>query len=482
MDDHHQAVPARRDHEPPTDPPAADAHRTDPAEPESPDHHRAGGEEILPFSRRDRAAAGRDRGAADRDRKASGRDRSQAAADVLRLNRDQAAAERDYAAAERDLVASTRERSRAEVGHPPLDRIQAGHREHAASDRDLTASDRDQSRIEADQRTADRGLAAADRERAAADRAKHAADRDVDRAEAAEDRAAATRDRERARAELRHAQLDGVTGAFGRTLGMVMLEREISRARRSSGHLVLAYVELDGLKRVNDRRGHEAGDALLRLAVAAIRAHLRSYDPIVRVGGDQFLCALGNCTPDGAETRFEQIRATLRATQPGASVAVGLAPMQPEDTLAELMRRADLALYEAKHPGIGAETRDETPGATIVIADDAQDMLLLVRSALERDGHRVLSATDGQAALELIRRELPDLCVLDVMMPKLTGFEVTQALRAHEASRATRVILLTGRSHATDIAHGFDCGTDDYLLKPFDPKELRLRVRALLSR
>jgi DNA-binding response OmpR family regulator len=122
------------------------------------------------------------------------------------------------------------------------------------------------------------------------------------------------------------------------------------------------------------------------------------------------------------------------------------------------------------------------PGATIVIADDAQDMLLLVRSALERDGHRVLSATDGQAALELIRRELPDLCVLDVMMPKLTGFEVTQALRAHEASRATRVILLTGRSHATDIAHGFDCGTDDYLLKPFDPKELRLRVRALLSR
>jgi diguanylate cyclase (GGDEF)-like protein len=261
-----------------------------------------------------------------------------------------------------------------------------------------------------------------------------------------------------------------------------MLEREISRARRSSGDLVLAYVELTGLKRVNDRRGHAAGDAFLRVAVDAIRAHLRSYDPIVRVGGDQFLCALGNCTPDGADNRFEQIRATLRETQPGASVAVGLAPMQPRDTLAELMHRADLALYEAKHPGIGAETRAETPEATIVIADDARDVLLLVRSALERDGHRVLSATDGQAALELIRRELPDLCVLDVMMPKLTGFEVTQALRADEASRATRVILLTARSHATDIAHGFDCGTDDYLVKPFDPKELRLRVRALLSR
>jgi two-component system alkaline phosphatase synthesis response regulator PhoP len=124
----------------------------------------------------------------------------------------------------------------------------------------------------------------------------------------------------------------------------------------------------------------------------------------------------------------------------------------------------------------------ESVHAKVLVADDEPHLLRLVKFRLEREGYEVLTAVDGESALQVARDEHPDLCVLDVMMPKLTGFEVTQALRAHEASRATRVILLTGRSHATDIAHGFDSGTDDYILKPFDPKELRLRVRALLSR
>ena len=233
------------------------------------------------------------------DRRTSGRDR--AAAD-----REAAAADRDEAAADRDL---------------------------AQAQADQRASDRAQ----ADQRTSDRAQAAADREAAAADREKAAADRAV-----------ATHDREQASAELRHAQFDQLTGALGRELGMVELEREINRARHGNGRLVLAYVDVDRLKQVNDRQGHGAGDALLRDVVAAIRAHLRSYDPIVRVGGDEFVCALGDSTPDEARRRFQDIRVAIEQTQPTASISVGFAALRPQDTLEQLTGRGDTALYEAK--------------------------------------------------------------------------------------------------------------------------------------
>ncbi len=129
-----------------------------------------------------------------------------------------------------------------------------------------------------------------------------------------------------------------------------------------------------------------------------------------------------------------------------------------------------------------ARQQSEATARTILVADNEADVLALVQSGLARDGYRILTASDGQAALELARQELPDLCVLDVMMPKLTGFEVTQALRAENATRAIRVILLTARSHETDVVRGFDSGVDDYVMKPFSPQELRMRVRALLSR
>lgn len=267
------------------------------------------------------------------------RDEQQLAADDRISDRDQAAAARDQAAAARDQTASDRDQSQAQADERTSDRDQAGaDRDRAAADRDQSASDRAHSHAEADQRTSDRDQATADREHAAADRK-----------EAAADRAAATREREQAIAALRHAQFDQLTGALGRELGMVALEREINRARRGDGRLVLAYVDVDGLKQVNDHQGHAAGDALLRDVVGAIQGHLRSYDPVVRVGGDEFVCALAGSTPDEAHRRFQDIRATIEKTQPTVSMSVGFAALRPEDTLQQLTQRGDTALYEAKH-------------------------------------------------------------------------------------------------------------------------------------
>jgi DNA-binding response OmpR family regulator len=93
-----------------------------------------------------------------------------------------------------------------------------------------------------------------------------------------------------------------------------------------------------------------------------------------------------------------------------------------------------------------------------------------------------VQARDGQQALELARSEKPDLAVLDVMMPKLDGFELTRRLRAEEATSRMPIILLTARAQDTDVQTGFDAGADDYLRKPFSPQELRTRVQAILGR
>jgi DNA-binding response OmpR family regulator len=94
----------------------------------------------------------------------------------------------------------------------------------------------------------------------------------------------------------------------------------------------------------------------------------------------------------------------------------------------------------------------------------------------------VLQAHDGQQALELARAEKPDLAVLDVMMPKLDGFELTRRLRAEEATSRMPIILLTARAQDTDVDRGFESGADDYLRKPFSPQELSTRVQAILGR
>ena len=118
----------------------------------------------------------------------------------------------------------------------------------------------------------------------------------------------------------------------------------------------------------------------------------------------------------------------------------------------------------------------------ILAADDDPDILALVAFRLERAGYRVTTAADGEQALALARSERPDLCILDVMMPGLTGYDVTRALREDEATKAIPVILLTARVQEQDVARGFEVGADDYIKKPFSPQELRARVQAILGR
>jgi len=118
----------------------------------------------------------------------------------------------------------------------------------------------------------------------------------------------------------------------------------------------------------------------------------------------------------------------------------------------------------------------------VLVADDDPDILQLIAFRLERAGYDVVRATDGEQALQLATELHPDLAVLDVMMPKLTGYDVTRRIRADDATKRMPVILLTARVQEADVQRGFEAGADDYLRKPFSPQELRARVQAILGR
>ncbi len=116
----------------------------------------------------------------------------------------------------------------------------------------------------------------------------------------------------------------------------------------------------------------------------------------------------------------------------------------------------------------------------ILLVDDEPSIIQLARLYLEREGFRIQFVNDGEAALEAVARDRPELVVLDVMLPKLDGFEVCRRLRASNSS--TAILMLTARDEDIDKILGLELGADDYLTKPFNPRELVARVKAILRR
>lgn len=119
---------------------------------------------------------------------------------------------------------------------------------------------------------------------------------------------------------------------------------------------------------------------------------------------------------------------------------------------------------------------------TILIADDDPDLRDILRSVLEPAGFAVAEAADGGAALEAIRARPPDLAILDYTMPKITGPQLCVQLKQDILLRHVPIILLTGKSEIQDKVHGIDSGADDYMVKPFEPRELLARVQMVLRR
>ena len=120
--------------------------------------------------------------------------------------------------------------------------------------------------------------------------------------------------------------------------------------------------------------------------------------------------------------------------------------------------------------------------ASVLVADDDRDIRDLVAFKLTQAGYRVLTVADGTAALSTLLEQRPDLAVLDVMMPGLSGLDVCRAVRASATTASMPVILLTAKAQEGDVEQGFAVGADDYVVKPFSPRELVSRIQAVLAR
>ena len=117
----------------------------------------------------------------------------------------------------------------------------------------------------------------------------------------------------------------------------------------------------------------------------------------------------------------------------------------------------------------------------ILVADDEPNIVISLEYLLKREGYTVVIARDGQEALDAIAREMPDLVLLDVMMPKKTGFEVCQEVRANDALKGVKILMLTAKGRDTDVAKGTAMGADAYMTKPFSTRDLVLKVAAMLG-
>ncbi len=122
----------------------------------------------------------------------------------------------------------------------------------------------------------------------------------------------------------------------------------MDRTSRTGEQLIVAFIDVDGLKSFNDHQGHSAGDALLRTVTRVVSDEFRSYDLILRFGGDEFVCSFSGDGLDEIGKRFERVNVQLNGAIPGASISVGVSQRRPEDTIQMLLDRADAAMIATR--------------------------------------------------------------------------------------------------------------------------------------
>jgi diguanylate cyclase (GGDEF)-like protein len=313
----------------------------------------------------------------------------------------------------------------------------------------------------------------------------------------------------------RLATTDELTGLANRREAMRRLHELWALSVRNSEPLSCFLLDIDHFKRCNDAYGHDAGDAVLRSTAHLLKGSARAGELVSRVGGEEFLVLCPGSTARMAALGGDRLRRAVESHQipcAGRSITVTISVGAAErdsttSTPEELLRRADEAMYSAKKNGrnrvcIGGEhvsQRAPAPSAVlpaapdparaalgspanrpvqVLVVDDDPTVHTLCRRLLERDGYHMRTASDGVEALAACQAELPDVIIMDGMMPNMDGLECTQRLKADPVTARIPIIMASARTSQTDVIAGLKAGVDEYLTKPFDPRELQLRVRA----
>ena len=332
--------------------------------------------------------------------------------------RDEAANQRNLAAHQRDLVAERRDLA-AELRD--LEAEKFGAAAGAATIQEVL-----------DHSSRSRQDAAADRRQAALDRQAGASER----LQAEDNRNRARADRRASANERVSASLDELTGVYPRHTGLAALEHETAEAKRTQQPLVVAFVEVDQLRAINDSRGLAAGDRVLLEVATALREELRSYDLVIRYSADQFICAISGLTVVGAAKPLEFVRAARDRALNQVSITLGLAELQPDESAQRLVERAHAALCR--------ERQKRTERAVLMVRE-CGDLLVDERTqSVTRAGAEIALTVTEFKMLSVLVRHRHQIVSKGQLLDQVWGYDADDHVLAVHMSSLRRKLEAHG--------------------------------------
>jgi len=277
----------------------------------------------------------------------------------------------------------------------------------------------------------------------------------------------------------RLALIDELTGLHNRRGLMTLGEAAIRSAHRSKSPMTLLFIDVNGMKTINDAHGHQEGDRALVDVAGVLRATFRESDIVARVGGDEFCALLWGSTQAGGpaarlRTRVEEFNRT--GARPYAlSLSLGAHVYDPARpcTLDELIEEADRLMYREK---MGQERRPR-----LLVVDDDPSLLKLAHAIFD-DRYDVTTASSGWEAEAAASVNGFSLILLDMKLPDMPGTEVIRQMRADPSTSRTPIIIMTGAQEPSAELDSLRLGVEDFVRKPFDPEILETRVDNAIAR
>ena len=282
--------------------------------------------------------------------------------------------------------------------------------------------------------------------------------------------------------ELRKLALsDELTGLNNRRGFMALAEHQAEVAQATGKPFTLLFIDLNGLKQINDNLGHKEGDRAIADAAAILRETFRDTDILARVGGDEFCVLLTEVKSPAEDSSIPRLQTrldihNLQSERPfKVALSVGAAEYDPKHpcSITELMQRADESMYRQK--------LTEKKRHRLMICDDDPSICSLIE-VLFSDDYDVFPALTGKDALRIAQIERPDLILMDLNLPDMTGTEAAKQLRESPLTKLTPIIMITGAGGSDSEIESLRAGVDDYVEKPFDEDALRVRMENILKR